>query len=260
METVNRELKQWLDSPAMARVDQRSRYVHGVAFAAFVAAATLLKSHAADDLQGFRNFLEAHCAAAGTQVSDQVNVNLFNANMLSAWKIGVFGHTRSEYARFFLARKIRSSLHPPGIPDHPESEICPHCEMGGQWTSYYLYLDMGAILEAMSKHFAQQRKPMLLDRADLLAQMGQRPYWVPFKKELRGHKQRFAGHASASHCWCWDVDRHELGYQPVSAEDLLASRIKPDGSTRFASDEWIDPRKGDLFELIHALEKEQGEL
>jgi hypothetical protein len=202
----------------------------------------------------------AHCRSAGVQVTEQVNVNLFNAQLISAWKIGVFGETRLDWSRFFLPRKIRQSNHPPGVPDHAEGETCPHCELGGQWNSYHLYLDIGAILEAMSKHFASQRKSMLLDRSDLLAQMSQRPYWVPWNAVQRGHKQRFSGHAGASQCWCIDLDKHDLGYQAVSAEVLRASRLKPDGSTYFASDQWIDPRKGDLFELIHALEKEQSEL
>ena len=63
-----------------------------------------------------------------------------------------------------------------------------------------------------------------------------------------------------AYCWCIDPAQHELGLQPVTDEDFEQSlhpeptELVPDPSGIWLNEEaWIDPRKGDLFELIQSL-------
>ena len=66
------------------------------------------------------------------------------------------------------------------------------------------------------------------------------------------------GHGSKVNrsCWCIDLDKFEdLGLRQVSDEDWEKSFYK-DGNPEnglLPSDEWIDPRKGDLFAVLDAL-------
>ena len=52
------------------------------------------------------------------------------------------------------------------------------------------------------------------------------------------------------------MDKHELGYQPTGDDQVRQARTGPGGEALFG-DEWIDPRKGDLFELLYALTEEK---
>ena len=54
------------------------------------------------------------------------------------------------------------------------------------------------------------------------------------------------------------MDKHELGYQPVTDEEFQASLYRDgnvDGGIFLPREEWSDPRKGDLFALVELLER-----
>jgi hypothetical protein len=67
----------WISSPELAECDERSRIVHGAAYGAFAAMATLLESHGADELLKFRGYLRAHVERAQVDVREQLYVSRF---------------------------------------------------------------------------------------------------------------------------------------------------------------------------------------
>ena len=70
------------------------------------------------------------------------------------------------------------------------------------------------------------------------------------------------GYKSAQYCYGIDLDKHELGYTEVPTEELKSS-LTPTGAdpsslARIPRSEWVDPREGDLFVLVHKLLERDG--
>ena len=64
---------------------------------------------------------------------------------------------------------------------------------------------------------------------------------------------------AGSPCWVIEVDRFdELGYRRCSDEVYAASRYA-EGQMWIRDADWVDPRKGDLFLIVDALERKERE-
>ena len=97
-----------------------------------------------------------------------------------------------------------------------------------------------------------------MDRGDLKNHMQVQEYWVPHKKGI--HTQRFGkGAKSGESCWCIQLDRHEMGLINTPDEEFKASLHPQEGEFMGREDiflkaeDWVDPRKGDLFVLVESL-------
>jgi hypothetical protein len=68
------------------------------------------------------------------------------------------------------------------------------------------------------------------------------------------------GAKTNSYCWLFNLALHgELGYRPVS-DEVWQNSFYRDGNPengRLPMDEWVDPRKGELFAFVDGL-KEGG--
>jgi len=233
IEEFQKAFREWCESKAMKDAGERSKLVHGVAYAGFVAAAILFQSHAQTDLSAFRDFMIGHTIKAGIDVKSELNINVLWQHIIDAFKLGVFGQGE-ELRRYF--KVIGKTLaHPPGAPSQ------------GPWMSYMLYFDYNAVMEILREHLARQRISLPLNRQDWRDQLSKNPSWVE-PPPGRSHKQRFGNGKSPTRCWCLNVDLHPMGYLPVSDEELTESR---------SSTDWADPRKGELFLIIHAAEKQE---
>jgi hypothetical protein len=247
------QMKSWLESKALSHCDDRARLVHGAAYSAYCAMVGLLQSHPAEELVAFKQYLVDHVERAAVEVRERVNVNQFWTDLLAALPTDAFGAAPSDRLRLFRVR-------PSDTPNQRLSEW--QRQVGREspryaWTSYRLYLLPDAVMNALRAYKRRLGQDLPLDKSDLRAQMRSRPYWVE-PPTRQGHKMLFGGRSNQV-CWCIDLDLHELGYQPVGDEELEGSFAKPDG-TMFASDEWVDPRRGDLFALVDGLTKVQQEL
>lgn len=256
---VMEALRGWVEDPELEKVEQRTRYVHGVLYAAFVSLSQMLKAHLTSDLAKYRSAVLAHCVASNAQVGDHVDVNLFWSQLLSAFKTGVFGYTKSDLRKLFKATKRGESPHPPDVPfaEGHNPDDCPQCR-GPKWPSYSFYIAPQPVLDHLAKQLRAQGREIPLHIQDLGAQMSQQKYWVPPKPGYgRWHKQKFGygkdSAGSATNCWCVDVDLHDMGYTAVSDPVLRESWEAP-GGLSVNREDWVDPRKGDLFALIHSVE------
>lgn len=253
-ELVVGTMRAWMASEAMRGIDERARVVYGAAYAAFVAMTGLLESHEAKDLRAFRTWMVEHATAQVREVAAQVNVNQFWRDLLDAFKSDAFGETPAERRRIFKV------IHRPGAPLPPMSDMqVRHGEERGhyKWKSYYLYFQPGPVIDMLRRYKRLQGRDLPLDKNDLRAQMQVRPYWVPPAKTGAVHKQRFQGGRTPESCWCINMDLHELGYQQVSDEEFEES-LRNDEGKFLPTMDWIDPRRGDLFSIVDALEGSRG--
>ena len=251
---VLQQMRSWMECKELVGVDDRARIVHGASYASFAALSSLLESHGAEDIRGFKEYLLGHVAEAVGEVQQHVWVNSFWGELLAANTAGEFGHTRMDVGRYFKVVEDNRALLPPmsDYQKHAGSER-PHMT----WRSYRLYV-LPEALNVVRMYKRKMGQDFPLSRDDLRNQMRSRPYWIPGNLEGEAHLQRFPGKKSPQRCWCIMLDRHEMGYQQVSDEVFDQSRFSPGDTERekeVPRDEWCDPRRGDLYVLLDALEE-----
>jgi hypothetical protein len=226
----------------MKLVEERTKQVYGMAFASFISLVTLFQSHASEELAEYKRALVEKCATAVQNVAVQVNVNKFFLDMVGAYKNGVFGYSRGELENYFKVTK-RVVDHPPCAPNQ------------GSWKNYFLYINYNPLTAKMKEYLGRQKEVFPLNPNDLRDQLSQLASWVPAKNSRQGHRQRFGKGEGTSPCWCIDVDKHALGYQPNSDEDLARAHFDAGTGNALEFLDRSDPRKGELFDIINALEK-----
>ena len=96
-------------------------------------------------------------------------------------------------------------------------------------------------------------------QSDVQAQMRVHSYFVLGPKQ--GHQVKFGrGATNNSYCWFVDlVELIELGLREVSDDEWIASFYRdgnPDSGV-IPSDEWGDPRKGELSAIVQALQNKR---
>ena len=225
----------------MKNAEERSKRVHGLAFGAFLAAAELFGTSVPTHARGFKEYLVTHTIKAVQDVREEVNVNVFWQYLIDAYKVGEFG--KGEQLRQYFRVIGEDVIHPPGHPNQYSSVAMPFC---GMWTKYRLYFDYNAVLQKLGSYLVtKQRETLPLQRKDLRDQLSTYPYWIDGE-----HRQRLGNERSPSRVWAIDIDSHPLGYIPVSDEDLMASWNACGGN----DSKWNDPRKGELFLIVHAAE------
>jgi len=254
---VLENLEKWMADPAIESIEQRARYVYGVGYSAMASMVSLLNSHSPTDIKQFHRFTLVECAAGSATVAENVDVNRIWTDIVNALRAGVFGHGRADLSKMFKARRLGESIHPPGVDPHDAHEECVHCFRGIRWVSYRLYFVHGVVLDLLQRHYRQQGKTMSLNHSDLKSQMSQRRSWVNPPNGCV-HKQRFGDAPAGSNCWAVDLDFHELGYQPVT-DDVMRDSWEKSPGVSWPTGEWVDPRKGELFEIVHAVEPKDGE-
>ena len=255
---VVEEVREWLADPEMKEMDPRARTVHGVAYAAFVALEKLLPqvSHTDKQIKEYRRWLVSHCREAVKEAQEQVNVDLFWRDLLDALADDVFGETPSDRRRIFKV------IENPGAPSPVTEE---QARIGTEnpryaWKSWLCYFRPGPVIDMLRRYKRSQGRDLPLDQNDLRAQMRTRPYWKESKHDV--HRQKFEAGRSNQSCWCIDFDKHDLGFRPLTDEEFQASHYKdgvPANGEFLQSDEWVDPRKGDLFALMDALRGNKSE-
>jgi len=245
-------MQAWLKSAATLGVNDRARMVHALAYAGFHAACEVFDVQV--DLKGYWTWLLEHCTHAAAEIQENVSVDLFWRELLNALESGAFGHTAAERRQYFQVLEDKRA----------KSPVSEHQTMAGAeqsfkaWKSYQLYFRPGPVIECLRASKRRSGGDLPISQGDLLHQMKTRPYWHESKHEC-GHRQKFGGKSTRS-CWCIQVDQHPLGLLRVSDETFDVS-FAQDQETNglFTSDNWVDPRKGDLFAIIESLKGNRGE-
>lgn len=251
-------LRGFVDDATITGMDERSRIVHGAAYAAFLAFNEIVGDVYGEPMKSaFRKFTIAHAQESERAVNERMNINEFWRNTLDGLSSDAFGENPADRREIFSVKEDKHSQ-----TKLPELQV----KWGGEheqyrWKPLLLYFRPSELLDRLKKHNRQRGDDKPLEQEDLLAHMRVQPYWVPQPKG--GHQMIFVkGSRRREFCWCIRVDDHEWGLQRKTDEEFEASLHVDDNPEALflARDDWADPRKGDLFILIDSLEsRKQGE-
>ena len=254
--------------PETAGIDLRAKIVHGSIYGALKAMNSLLVKKRAPlpeaVIDGFKQHLVGAAKEAVKEVDTQVYLNQFWRDILDANEARAFGVTWPERAALF---SISETSDPQWMAKLSEKQLKDGIEDSyKKWKSLLLYFKPTPVIAMLRQFKRSQARDLPLDRSDIYAQMKTRPYFVPATSGAtsgtRSHVKRFKGDQSVSSCWCIAVDLHELGYREVSDEEFDESCIVNPGEEQrkfIPSTDWVDPRKGDLFQLIDSLQKRKSD-
>ena len=270
---VQQALKEWLQSPDMAHVEERARMVHGVAYAGFVAAVGLYQKllgatpatadfgRLAKNLDHYRAFLVEHCMGTAAEVRGSVNANLFWTDLLGALKAKAFGETRAERAEYFRWEEEvcesadGSPLGPPGAEHQGKMETTFGTVEAPPWIHARLYFNAAHVLPVLARWKRGQGLDPDLTQSDLRAQLAVKPYFVA-GDHIRRFGVKTGRNVAPERCWCIDVSAHELGCVPVDDAAFIASLFRngdPQTGRAIPREEWCDPRRGELWAIGAAL-------
>ena len=222
-----------MDSWSREDIDSRLRLTHGVGYASWLAMVRLLQSHTGEEVQLFRNYMVAHSKSAQTDVQSDLNVNVFIEDLITAWNAGqmppeVF-RVESEHC-----------THPPDAPEQTTG-----------WYAYTLWIEPYGAIVALQIFLRKAGREVSLNQKDIRDQLKANDFFVRAEKGKKLNK-RFGkpGQTSVAPAWGINADKHKLGYQRCSEEDI---------SYFLVHQEEGDPRKGPLYALIHGVENKQRE-
>ncbi len=245
-------MRSWMAHPdTSVGIDDRAKVVYGVAYAGMVAACKIFKIEEQGEfnMDYYRTWLCKKARAAVSEIREQINVNQFFTDLLSAVEAGAFGFTSADLKRFFKVVENKKATSP--VPEGQNTEQF----RSYAWKSYYLYMIPNPVIDILRKFKIAGHRELPLETNDLFKQLQTKPYFIPPPKGRNRIRLRFKS-KSPQDCWCFNVDQHELGYCEVSMDELMDSmRRDPDKDQDgfVTPGEWSDPRQGDLFTLIHKL-------
>jgi hypothetical protein len=227
----------WLKKSALSGLDDREKKVHGVAYAGLVAMASMLEAATDLNLPEFEVFMMEHAEKSAQDVTSETNINVFWADLLTAFKAGALPVVKC----FRVMRNFAE--HPPGA-DH-KTESGKYIQSG--WTSYELYFDPDLVISSMQIYLQKARSAVVLKRKDLRDQLAANSYWIPTQTEADGKVKKLRLRIDGEMVAAWGVrlDLHPLGYQPASDAEYEQYLLR--------KDEEGDPRKGSLYGIVDAL-------
>ncbi|MEI6197846.1 MAG: hypothetical protein WCS42_26320 [Verrucomicrobiota bacterium] len=207
------------------------------------------------DLHPLRKRHRPYRSKATTARADYVDADVFWRELLAAFSANVTIIMGADLLRIFHVRQIKSLK-------SPVTEL--QLKLGAKDSAYQypsgyrLSFRPRLAIEMLLKCMMLAGRYLFLDQGDLRAQMMVRNYWVA-PPPGRPHQKRFGrGTRTLSACWEIDVDKHKLGYQPVTDEEFQKSLYRGgdvEAGIFLPKEDWSDPRKGDLFALIELLIK-----
>lgn len=213
-------MNQWRDSESLKGIEDRVRMVHGVSYAAYRAMGEMLHSHCEQEVVAFENAMVLHCRKANEDVLAQGNVSVFWEELAACVADGKMP------LKFFRleAESVK------GAPDRPNQ---------GYWRTCHIYFDPTSVIAALQEWLVKRRESLALKIGDLRDQNSRQPFW------LGSVPKRLPGSKATKRCWGINLDKHPLGYRPISDEEYQQFK---------ADEEDGDPRKGPLYELVEKLD------
>jgi hypothetical protein len=208
-----------------------------------------LNAAPAERLKEFKGYLCQHAETAAGDLRDREFVQQYFYDILSALSAGEMGATVRERQELFKAVEVPE----PGPDISPKQLALVEHWPCAAWKNYVVYWVPRKVYDRVAIWRRRQGKDMPMSYDDLKSAMQTQPWWLPPPKGRDGaHVQKFAG--SSQRCFGLVVNKFPgLGYCPVP-DELVEERLKQNNGLAVASSDWVDPRKGDLFALINALQ------
>jgi hypothetical protein len=276
-------LHEFLTHPDTLGLNSRAKFLHGVAWAGFKAAAESVglktvtyrgvRLPLAEVLDLYWRHLLQRTRESEKTAKEAAELDQFWQEILKCWKLEGFGETPDEWRKFFKVVVAGTSDGPPDCA--PDS-----AQRGSEWVTYHLLLRPDMVLSALQEHMRRRNETLKLRLTDIKQQLSGKTYWHGVAANAR---QRFGkGDGPVGGYWRVNLDlmaefgRRTMGddeylraHQAVNLEVVAAASREAASVGGILSEnmleqdckrEWAasDPRKGPLYELIHALlEKEK---
>lgn len=238
-----KHLDTWLESEDLKGIEERSQLVYGISYAAFVTMAEMLdESHGRQDLEKFRLELIKQARVATVEVQSQTDVSQFIEHIYDAYNNGAFGKSVSDLKQFFYVERVELA-HPPKAPDQNQVPCF----------SAYLFFKPSPVIDVVRRYLRAQGLEFKLNQLDLRRQMANKDFWLKPKHGI--FRKNFGGKNNEG-CWGIDLSYHPFGLHEMSSEDWLEhlkAKGMPTDSCVNISEDWADPRHGELFAIVHKL-------
>ena len=246
-------LATWDRLPELAPTDPRGRFSYGGSFAAFMALNEIIPVYPKKDCAQFQQWMIEKAQDSTREVSERVELNLFWKTILSMHARGWFGKAPEEVGQYFKLVENKKSA-----PRFSELQVKDALENSRRALIVpILAMRPSLVFPRMNEYMRNQGGPLPPSQSDVQAQMRVHSYFVPGPRQ--GHQIKF-GSGATNNSYCWFIDLAELaehGMRVVLDEVWTASFYRdgnPDNGM-LPIDDWIDPRKGELFAVVAALKE-----
>lgn len=202
--------------------DPRAHFVYGMGWAALESACRFFGAYNDEILDKMRRYVIESMVGHNSDVNKSTRSNVFWTELVTAVD------TRDVELDWLDVQIIHQDA-PADAPDQKTTR---------GWDRAKLYFVPSKVRDGINRYRRARGFPPMMEITDLRAQM--KPY------EFFDHRcppRRFGRHSKAAgvRCWCVDLDKHDLGYVPLT-------------NAEFA--EWVesgsshDPRRGELYGLV----------
>jgi hypothetical protein len=164
-----------------------------------------------------------------------------------------FGKSAEEVSRYFKIVDGRNSQ--PAFSERQKNDAAEDARRDLKVPC--IAVRPGPVFALWNKYCRNQGLELVLSQGDLLAELKVCPFFVPGPRQ--GHQYKFGrGAKSNSYCWLIDLAKFdEFGLRDVSDEAWEKSFYHDEDPAKgvIPMDEWVDPRKGELFGIVDALKE-----
>jgi len=194
------QLEIWMRTQTQIE-DDRTRFVHGAGWAAYLALAEMIGS-APCNIQDFTKYTIHHAQQAAQDTHEDTMCNKFFNDVIAAVSTGDIPRD------FFQERDIvldktngwagEASINPPDTP-----------------TTKVVFIAHGEVYRIYEKDMRQRGNVPDLSRSDIQREISREPYWVQSTATCRVHRIRVGGRQFS--CWGIIVDKFPLGQSLMDA-------------------------------------------
>lgn len=236
-ESVMDRLNTWVDDAVVAKfVPQiRQRFISGLPFCAFVAAAKLLHPHAKgearDELASalamepdFHSFAMEHGGESQKEVSDTSYVSKFWQDVLNIMQTG---SAHLNYRRYFALRFADI--------DDEDHRIKGAYETNGSELTPVMFMAYDSAYHIYQQEIRKSGNEARLSIADLARELKRERYWVR-PKHNESHKMSIEG-VGRPVCWAFDLVQHPFGEEFIDALDAKNSSARAGGNHNSPADD-----------------------
>ena len=248
-------LSVWEELPELINTDPRGRFSYGVAYAAFQALNEIIPIYTPNDSAKFRVWLIEKAKACSGDLDDRGKLPRFWRDILTMLDQGFFGRSPEEISRHFKVLRNRSTQPVFSELQTADAVVDERRNLVFPW----LALRPETIMAFRNKYYRNQGLGLPPTQSDIQGDLRVCPYFVP-PDARQGHQIKLVkGERTGYYCWVIDLAKfQDMGIREVSDEVWKTSfyRDGDPASGLIPIDEWVDPRKGELFRIVDALKAE----
>jgi hypothetical protein len=194
------QLEIWMRTQTQIE-DDRTRFVHGAGWAAYLALAEMIGS-APCDIQDFTKYTIHHAQQAAQDTHEDTMCNKFFNDVIAALSTGDIPSNLFQERDIVLDKNNgwagEASINPPDTP-----------------TTKVVFIAHSEVYRIYEKDMRQRGNVPDLSRSDIQREISREPYWVESTATCRVHRIRVGGRQFS--CWGIIVEKFPLGQSLMDA-------------------------------------------